>query len=266
MIAIVYSTTDPASMNIAAQLKAIHGMNDAQNPIKDPSGIVLYRITTSLMHADFLDELGADLIVFISEHVSAAGTPAMTVHSTGNWGEETKFGGKPRSLSVAAPSAMLAILSQMKKSKLDMAKTYEATHHGPLLNTPSVFAELGGNIETMNNEDGARAVADSVYQAVTQITNFKLQYRKVVLGIGGNHYPQKFSDLAVEKGYAFSHIMPKYSLINDNADNISMLDQALSRSSERPQTAVIDWKSLNSGIREKVITKLGNLGIGYERV
>jgi D-aminoacyl-tRNA deacylase len=265
MILIAYTSTDAASMNIAAQLRKRYGLEETKTLAQKPP-LAMYKVDLGLIGADFLDEAGADLIIFASRHTSASEVPAMTVHATGNWGSEARLGGKPKSLSVSAPSAMLCVLEAMHKSSVNIEKTYEATHHGPLLNTPSLFAELGGTKETMEDEQAAGAVADAIYQGATSAINFKAHYNKIAIGIGGNHYPQKFTRLAIEKGYAFSHIISKYSLINDNVDNIDMLEQALTRSSERPGLAVIDWKSINSGIRERVITKLDGLGIEHERI
>lgn len=266
MILLVYSTEDSASVNIAEQIKKRHGLKDTESISDHLPELVLYKITTPLVHAEFLDEIGADLIILLCRHTSASEVPAMTVHSAGNWGSEARLGGKPRSLSVAAPSAMLSILERMRKSESKVEKTYEATHHGPLLNTPSVFAELGGTETTMTDPEFGAVVGDAVYGAATDVINLNLHYKKIVMGIGGNHYPKRFTKLAVEKGYAFSHIMSKYSIINDNGDSIDMLEQAVARSSERPELAVIDWKSLKAEVREHVIGKLGMIGIDYERI
>lgn len=266
MIALVYSTSDIASLNIAEQVKTRHRLEETESMSGHLPELVLYKTTTRLVHAEFLDEIGASLIIMLCRHTSASEVPAMTVHSAGNWGDEARLGGRPRSLSVAAPSAMLSILEKMHKSDLKIEKTYEATHHGPLLNTPSVFAELGGTEAAMKDPELGAAVADAVYGAATDIINFNIHYKKIVIGIGGNHYPERFTRLAMEKGYAFSHIMSKYSIINDDVDNIDMLEQAVARSSERPELAVIDWKSLKAGIRERVIGKLGTIGIDYERI
>jgi D-aminoacyl-tRNA deacylase len=265
MILIAYSDSDTASKSIADQLKKRHGVPETHNPSQRPA-LALYKVESGLISANYLDEMNADLIIFISRHSSASQVPAMTVHATGNWSSEAKLGGKPKSLSVAAPSVMLLVLEEMYKSSINIEKTYEATHHGPLLNTPSLFAELGGDEATMANAQAASAVANAVYHGATSALNLNLHYKKVVIGIGGNHYPKKFTRLAIENGYAFSHIASKYSLINDNVDNIDMLEQAATRSSEQPVLAVIDWKSINSQTRKKVIMKLDGLGIGYERI
>ncbi|MDE1767842.1 MAG: hypothetical protein KGH64_02200 [Candidatus Micrarchaeota archaeon] len=265
MIALVCSSQDPASVNISARLADRYGLEETGDIRDDCSDIVLYRIGVPPIQADFIDDLHADLIIFLSKHSSASEVPAMTVHSMGNWGKEAKLGGRPQTLSVSAPSVMLSVLQNMNKSEIEIEKTYEATHHGPLLNTPSMFAELGGTRAAMENKEAGKAVADAVYKAANDALNHTTPVNKIVIGIGGGHYPSKFTSIAIEKGYAFSYIMPKYSIINSEVDSISMLEQAVARSSERPDLAVIDWKSINSSARAHVIKELDRIGIGYER-
>ena len=45
-----------------------------------------------------------------------------------------------------------------------------------------------------------------------------------------------------------------------------MLEQAIRRSDEPPESAVIEWKGINASTRESVIKALGTIGIDYERV
>jgi len=60
-------------------------------------------------------------------------------------------------------------------------------------------------------------------------------------------------------------MLPKYA-IEGNGDNVFMLEQAVKRTKKDVEIAVIDWKSLNSETRAKVISKLNELGLDYERV
>ena len=61
--------------------------------------------------------------------------------------------------------------------------------------------------------------------------------------------------------------MPKYAIYNDDGtDNSDMLGQAVERSAERPDLAVIEWKGINSSTREMIIKRLGDIGLDYERV
>ena len=205
--------------------------------------------------------------MFLSEHRSEAGISMFSAHSLGNWGEQAKFGGRGKQLSYAAPVAMLAALTNLSKITEPIGKRYEATHHGPLLTTPSLFVEIGGNEEAIRNKEYAKLAAEAAYDAVQSVIDDNVKYKKVVIGIGSNHYPEKFSALAIDEAYAFSHIMPKYAMINDDgSNNLDVLDQTLKRSTHEPEAAVIEWKSLNSATREETIKKLDEIGLDYEKI
>lgn len=219
----------------------------------------LIRIDSELTQADFLDDrFKTDCFIFLSRHSSKKGVECLTVHPLGNWSEVADFGGKPKTLGVSAPAKMLGVLTNMNSSSnLGVDVKYEATHHGPCLNTPSFFAEAGGTEDVERLRAFAKVVSESVFKIID--TDF--YYSKVVAGFGGGHYPIKFTKMAIEEGVAFSHIMSKYSI-----GNIDMIEQALTKSDIRPEEAVIEWKSINSSQRESVIKILDSLGMDYVKV
>ena len=116
--------------------------------------------------AEFLEGVVDDSIVFLSRHRSSMGVPAFTVHPEGNWSDEALFGGRPKELSMAFPYGMSAMLRSIKAlNKEGIAVTYEATHHGPFLSRPSLFVELGGNEQTICNEEYARLLAGGCWRS-----------------------------------------------------------------------------------------------------
>jgi D-tyrosyl-tRNA(Tyr) deacylase len=257
MIGIIYSTNDPASVNIAEYIISRHGQENET--------FRLYKIDSELTGYDYADELGFETIFFLSKHRSAEGVASITTHATGNWNTKNELGGKPKSLSVAAPLQMLSFISMVNETKVEIERTYEATHHGPLLKTPSLWVELGGDEEAIRNKEYAAIVADAAYESA--MNGNATEYERVAIGIGSNHYPEKFTRLALEKKYAFAHIMPRYAIYNDDgSENSDMLKQAMERSAERPDLAVIEWKGINASTREMIIKKLGDIGLDYERV
>jgi len=269
MIGIIYSTKDEAGTNMAEHIVKTHEFETVdKGPIKYAKDDVrVCAFESSLDEAEQVDLLGFDFAIFLSKHNSEAGVSAFSTHSMGNWTSEAKFGGKGKQLSYAAPVVMLAVLSNMSKIGEPIGKTYEATHHGPLLKTPSLFAEIGGNREALGNKKYAAEASGATYSAATSALNDEVDYRKVAIGIGSNHYPEKFSRLAIEKSYAFSHILPKYAIMNeDGTNNLDVLQQTLERSTHMPEIAVIEWKSLNSAAKEEAIKKLDEIGLDYEKV
>jgi D-aminoacyl-tRNA deacylase len=269
-IGIIYSKLDEAGTNMAEHLARKNEFEEIEGspPLKyGRDNLSICEIGVFPFEADFVDSLGFDLVMFLSKHESEAGISLFSTHSLGNWTNEARVGGKPKQLSYAAPIAMLAALSNLSLIEEDVEKVYEATHHGPLLKTPSFFVEIGGNEEMKRNKENAQRVADAAYAALTSTDKEEVEYQKIVIGIGSNHYPKKFSALALEKSYAFSHIMPKYAMKNnDGTSNLNMLEQVLERSIPAPESAVIEWKSLNSLAKEETIKKLDEIGLDYEKI
>jgi D-aminoacyl-tRNA deacylase len=263
MAYLVYSLKDMVSSAAAAQLKRITNATEG-TPIGgmrsfDCNGITLLELQQHHLESEFLDTaISTDCIIFLSRHSSSKGLPALTAHPEGNWGNEAKVGGKPKELSVAAPIQMLKVLCSMKKTnQTDVPIVYEATHHGPLLKTPSLYAEMGGNEEVWKNEELAGILAKSVIESF----DIEPQYEKIAVGIGGLHYADKFTRLALDGKYAFSHIMPRHFV-----SEVDMLAQAFERSSPKAEIAAIEWKSLKGEERDKVINKLSEIGYDYVRV
>jgi len=270
MIGIVYSTADLVSENIAKGLVASHAFEEIREGVlacEENKDLLVYRIDSPLLSAEFLDSVGLQVLYVLSRHKSEAGVGAMTVHATGNWGPEARLGGKPKQLSQAAPVEMLSALMKLGRINVRVEKTYEATHHGPLLKTPSFFIELGGEEEMLKSKELASKMAEAVFDSASEVINKQAAFSKVVFGVGGTHYPRKFSELAIEKGYAFSHIMAKYAVKNPAGSyNTDMFEQAVSRSSKPPECAVVEWKSLNVELRNCVTKKLEEVGLDYEKV
>ncbi len=202
----------------------------------------------------------AELVMFISKHSSAKGVTSFTVHSCGNWGESADLGGKPKALCRSDPIAMWKLLNVIKKENRyeGVAVTYEATHHGPLIEKPCLFVEVGGNEAALKNKDYASVLAKSIRRAITEVNQ---PIPKVAIGIGGTHYPEKFTRMALNDGVAFSYIMSRY-----NVANTDMLNKAVSMSTTMPEFAAIEWKSIKADERKKVIDVLDAIGLRYERI
>ena len=272
-IAIICSNIDPISFAVSKILKHKLNFNTSKlNSIPQSyklnlnasNEIYLCEFNKRLIEIESLDLIAMDLIIFVSRHASQKQINIFSVHALGNWSNEALLGGKPNQLSVSSPINMLKMLCILKKNNdTDIDVIYEATHHGPLLNTPSFFVEFGGNADFTASELYIQILADSIIEFINNIEyeGIKQTCEKIAIGIGGGHYALKFSNISFEKGYAFSHIMPKYYI-----DKIDMLDQALSKTDISAQLAVIEWKSLNSFQKQTLITKLSKLGLIYEKI
>ncbi len=268
MLGIIYCTSDEASNNMGKRMLG-HGFEEtiksADYTLYADKQLSICETRGRLTDAEVTDSLGFEAAIFLSKHQSVAGRASFTTHPMGNWNDRADLGGRPKKLSVSAPLLMLNILNSLCSINAEsIERTYEATHHGPLLDTPSLFVELGGNAAMTSNKDLACRIADSVYAS---LQNTDVYYEKVAIGIGCRHYPSKFTALAKTKGYAFSHMLPSHMIYNkDGTSNLDMLGMAAERSTPKAESAVIEWKGLSSSEREEAIRKLNEIGIDYERV
>ncbi|MEM3641860.1 MAG: D-aminoacyl-tRNA deacylase [Candidatus Bathyarchaeia archaeon] len=203
------------------------------------------------------------LVIFISRHSSESGTPTLSVHTPGNLGN-VELGGLPKSVSVSPANVMRDALVSMAWLKDEMHLQYdvcyECTHHGPSLNVPTMFAELGSSPKQWSDLKAAEAVANAVISAIAK---FSVSKAEAVLGIGGPHYNAKFTRIALESEIAFGHIIPKYAVPYLDAE---ILRQCINKTFEKVEYAILDWKGIKGEDKPKVVKMLDEIGLRYEKV
>jgi D-aminoacyl-tRNA deacylase len=271
---LVASNKDVASLNIAKQILNHYPFRKTaeifqENPIYttevNSKDVKLVTLRGESVYAQNITELfpNSELIVFISRHSSASGTPTLSTHTPGNLGE-AKLGGIPRKVSVSPANAMKDTLRAMMRLKeemqLDYEVTYECTHHGPSLNVPTMFTELGSSPKQWKDLKAAEAVAHATMEAVSNFGNFPA---KAVIGIGGPHYNNKFTRMALEKDLAFGHMIPKYALPNVD---LEILKQCIERTLERVELVVLDWKGIKGEHKSKIVEMLKEIDVSFKRV
>ncbi|MFH0922490.1 MAG: D-aminoacyl-tRNA deacylase [Candidatus Micrarchaeota archaeon] len=247
---VFYSKQDVAGSNIAGILRS------------RGASFEIIEIDGSHTHADWLsDKYASDLFVFASRHRSETGSPCLTVHAPGNWGSEAQMGGNPRELALTSAKALAFAFRFLASNPLaGFTPFLEVSHHGPTaLNTPCLFVEVGSSEKEWANEKACGIVADAI-DALCKADLSKVD-GKVCLGFGGTHYCPKFKELALND-YAFSHIASKYAL--DFVDE-AMIKEAVRKTVEPVETAVIDWKGCSGPQRKKLIIMLEALGLSVER-
>lgn len=274
MILIAASEKDVASLNIAKQILANYSFRKTtktfqENPIylNEVNGKVVKLVTLrdETVYAQNITDMieNPELIIFISRHSSLSGTPTLSVHTPGNLGE-ARLGGFPRKVSVSPANAMRHVLMAMMRLRnemnLDYEVSYECTHHGPSLDVPAMFAELGSSLKQWKDARAAEVVAHATMEAVSRFGDFSA---KAVLGIGGPHYNKKFTKIALEKEEAFGHIIPKYAV---SVVDLEILRQCVEKTLERVELAVLDWKGIKGEYKPKLIEMLEEIGLSYEKV
>lgn len=271
LILFVASTQDTAGMNIATKLIINYNFEKLSetfhnNPIYSKTfqnkEIKLLFVNTEIVETQFLGSLFApQLLVFLSRHSSAMGIPTLSVHTPGNL-SEAKFGGKPRNVSISPAGAMKKALLEMARLKdergLNYEVSYECTHHGPSLDVPTMFVELGSSPEQWKDDRAAEVVAHSAMATITEGSSYS-----VAVGIGGPHYNKKFTMTALNTQRAFGHIIPKYALRKIDAE---IIRQCIDRTVETVEFAVLDWKGIKSEYKPKILAALEEIGVPSERV
>ncbi|MEM3700226.1 MAG: D-aminoacyl-tRNA deacylase [Candidatus Bathyarchaeia archaeon] len=273
-ILIAASNKDVASLNIKRQILNYYNFNESTEKFQQNSIYIaeiggreakLVTLNEELVSAqnitDFFKDL--ELVVFISRHSSESGTPTLSVHTPGNLGE-AELGGLPRRVSVSPANAMRNALKALKQfrdeMRLDYEVCYECTHHGPSLNVPTMFVELGSSPKQWSDLKAAEAVA---HAAIKAVSTFGEAEAKAVLGIGGPHYNSKFTRMALESATAFGHIIPKYAIPYVDAE---ILRQCAEKTLEKVENVILDWKGIKGENKAKLVEMLQEICVSIQKV
>jgi len=246
-VLIISSTEDSASTNIKKNLLEQSTWTESgtfngnevyrHSTMKD---VIIVTINDSKILHENLDKEVKDVLgiepkqaIFISRHRSKTGEPTLTVHPIGNYGK-AEFGGKTKILPKASPRLMTHLLRLLKKNA-EQAKLYhkvcfEVTHHGPYIDIPTLFIELGSDKQEWEKQKPAAVVAKSVLELLDSY-HYEEDFSDdmpVLLGVGGGHYAPRFTDVAFEKKAAFGHMIPMYQINAGNIDD-EMFEQALQK-------------------------------------
>ncbi len=230
---IVSSKSDPASQNIQENLLSSkwEGVGEWKgNPIYGRGEDILATVNKHHIYVDGVDkeisqmlDVEVDLVVYISKHASKAGIHSLTVHPVGNFGK-AKFGGKDHMLVPPAPAEMTTALIYLHEEakKMGLNKNYEVsfevTHHGPYLTTPTYYIEIGSDEESWLDESAGKVVAS----AVERQGELCKSSEPVVVCVGGGHYAPHFTDLVKEKDVLVGHLIPGWALQDLTKEGLMM--------------------------------------------
>lgn len=246
-VLLISSSADAASLNIANALKDTMTW---QRPLTDiplflgPDDLNcclwLWDQEEPLLHLNFPDKtvqqmlatsssihstVTFDEVMFLSKHSAASGKASLTVHPIGiPWvggNDPGPYGGIPGRCS--PPNARIAsiyraLLKQAadKQMKDQFNVTMEATHHGPQVDVPTCFIEIGST----ENEWSIPELGQFWAQLLTEhfrdtnvATDNGGSGGVVVMSIGGGHYVPKLNDAArFGEGLLTGHALATYSL------------------------------------------------------
>lgn len=263
---IICSEADAASINIRDRMLEM----DAWRSIGDYCGqsvlkcgeMVMVTIPQLHIYAEDLDldlveelDLEPDVVIFLSRHRAASGIPTLTVHPIGNHGS-ADFGGRERTLVPASPhlmSSMLRLLSR-EAADLEYRVSFEVTHHGPHLNIPSIFIEIGSDESMWGDRDAAAAIARTVLRAEEEVN-------PVAIGIGGGHYAPRFTEIVMTRRISFGHMVPNYALKGSDAETSRSIIKRAVENSGDARMAYIHRKSMKRSEATSMKKLLVDLGI-----
>lgn len=272
--AIIVSEKDAAGMNIRDKLLAGSGFTP-DGSVFDGGPVYsrgpetrLYTIKDDTVFAEGIDSsIDADVLIFATRHQAAAGTSTLSVHVPGNFGA-ADFGGESGWLC-AAPAILMkrALVALRSANDAGFEVTMEATHHGPRLEKPAMFVEIGSSEAQWVNGRAGEIIASAIVGVVSGAGGFEEATAAAgcaiaAAGIGGPHYCAAFNDLALDSRYAIGHVCPKYAV--DRLDE-AMIRQMAEKTAPAAGLFIIDWKGVRSAARARIIGIVEKLGYAYIR-
>ncbi len=227
---IVSSTQDEASKNILSQLIESDWEECDRwhkNPVYERKDDLLITIDQRHIYFDDIDKkienytgLIFDEVVYVSKHSSEAGVDSLTVHPIGNFGE-AKYGGKDGKLVPASPHNMTQAFHILRKKaesegiRSEYKISFEATHHGPFLKTPTYYIEIGSDLDSWKDQKAGKAIA----KTVKEVGSKRTKDEPVAICIGGGHYTPRFTELAKNRKVALGHIVPGWGMRHLNKNS-----------------------------------------------
>ncbi len=205
-----------------------------------------------------------DFIIFASRHQSEKGGKTLSIHAPGNF-RDADFGGEKR--KVCPTSALFQkqffekLHKNAKKFHLDEYRlTLECTHHGPLIDKPCIFVEIGSSETEWRDTKAAFVMAKTISEMISDFK--KNPYNEIAIGIGGPHYAPNFNKIQLDSNVAISHIISQYVFPFTE----EMIKEAIAKTEEEIDFVLLDWKGIGtSEQRQEIIKILDKLYINHKR-
>jgi D-aminoacyl-tRNA deacylase len=172
-------------------------------------------------------------IIFPSRHSAASGNASLTLHPIGTMqvpkNEVPEYGGKAADCPPPNPrlAAWWREMNRVASDMEDFDLSLETTHHGPWIETPSLFIEIGSTVETWGHEEAAVVLAGIIYRGLGLDGSDGLgkwnNEGRVVVTLGGGHYAPRANMLGLHEGIWIGHMLATYALPfeRDESGNVS---------------------------------------------
>ena len=247
--AIIVSKIDPAGLNIKERLLEMEEWQEAGEfhnyKVFQKDNIKLYTVEKESIFNENIDkEIEADFFLFATKHQSKSGVRSLSVHTQGNWAK-AEFGGEDRQLCMSPACYLKEAMKKLEElNNINYEVIQECTHHGPFLEKPTMFIEIGSTLEEWNEKDPAVIIAKTIFHLFTT----SIPEYKTAVGIGGLHHTPNFKKIILNSDIAIGHVCPKYML--EYLDE-ELIKQAMEKTTPKAELVILDWKGLGQ-FKEKV--------------
>ena len=232
MYLVVTSEEDVASMNIRDKLLGMVewkpvGEFDG-SPVLEQGNYHMVLIKDIHLYWENIDkavkeEIGItyECFIFASRHRSESGLRTLTVHPLGNYGS-ADYGGSSGKVVPTHPRLMTKALLLLRKyaADLDFNISFETTHHGPYLDTPTFFTEIGSDEKAWPEVEPAKAIASVILDLDKKDITEK---DEVGIGVGGGHYAPRHTDFVERMRASIGHMVPNYALEHLDSEMIAQI-------------------------------------------
>ena len=238
VVLIAVNSDDIASTNQAKYLLELHPwsqLNDVEScSAYTYQNVRMWFLPKRILWEDHLDVRWNQAtsetvteVIFPSRHSAASGKPCLTIHPIGvphlPLDDEPPFGGRsgfaPPPSSRMAPWWRLLHQKWAQRSIPDFTLSLEVTHHGPILDVPALFIEVGSTEPYWQNEDAAKLLAEVISDGLgldgeekTESWSDANEGEPVLITLGGGHYSPKANKLALESNVWLGHMLANHSL------------------------------------------------------
>ena len=177
--------------------------------------------------------VSVDEVIFLSRHYAASGRPSLTLHVLGvpgetPHGERAEHGGIKGEVMLpctrfASWYRLMCDAAHHHQLAPEFELTIETTHHGPRLDVPTMFIEIGSSETHWGRVDAAEAWADVLVIGLgleggigigdwNSLSVEEKSEQKVMIGIGGGHYAPRHTDVLRKTNCWAGHQLANYAL------------------------------------------------------
>ncbi|MEA3430859.1 MAG: D-aminoacyl-tRNA deacylase [Nanoarchaeota archaeon] len=228
--------------------EAVYVLDDSSIVDEIGEDVKIYTVKGECIFHEELDKkIDASLFIFATTHASVSEIPSLSAHTQGNWSSDNTYGGKKKTLVMCPAELLKKCMMNLKKFKpesLEYDVVQEVTHHGPDLDAPCIFIEIGSKEEQWKDLDAASVIAKTIIESLKDKTSYK-----TAVGVGGLHTTPNFKKVIFDSDVAIGHACPKYMINSFDSD---MLKQAIEKTVPKATLIVLDWKGLGSGNKDRV--------------